>query len=468
MNPISRGIRNAFRNGMRSVAVVLILSLSIGLGLTMLVANKAVANKIASVKSSIGTTVSISPAGFSPGSQANNALSSSDLNKVKSLAHITGVAETLSDRLSTTGSGQSNFGPMRSSSSNATTSLTSPTKLNGGAERHVFVNGGGNLPTGFSLPISFLGTSDPSQIDSTSIQVTSGKAISGSSDANEALVSSSMAGKNSLKVGSTFTAYDKKLTVAGIFKSSNQGASDTVVLSLPTEQNLSGQSGTVTSAVATVDSLDNLSSATASIKNVLGSDADVISSEEQANNTVKPLNSVKTVSFFSLIGAVVAGAVIILLVMMILVRERKREIGVVKAIGSSNRRIISEFTVEALTITLAGAVIGLIIGVVAGQPVTNALVDSSTSSSSTNVRGPGGRTFQPPAGDGARPGGGEGFGGRLRNTGTVKGLDNINAEIGWGILLDGLGVAVLIAIIGSALAAGVISKVRPSEILRSV
>jgi len=453
---------------MRSVAVVLILSLSIGLGLTMLVANKAVANKIASVKSSIGTTVSISPAGFSPGSQANNAVSSSGLDKGRALAHVTSVTEALSDRLSTTGSAQSSFGPMRSSSSNATTSLTSPTKLNGGGERHIFVNGGNSLPADFSLPISFLGTSDPSQIDSTSIQVTSGKAISGSSDANEALVSSSMAGKNSLKVGSTFTAYDKKLTVAGIFKSSNQGVGDTVVLSLPAEQNLSGQSGTVTSAVVTVDSLDNLSSATTAIKSALGSGADVVSSEEQADNTVKPLNSVKTVSFFSLIGAVVAGAVIILLVMIIVVRERKREIGVVKAIGSSNHRIIGEFTVEALTITLAGAVIGLIIGVTAGQPVTNALVDSSTGSSSSSVRGPGGHSFQPPADNGARFGGGEGFGGRLRNTGTVKGLDNINAEIGWGILLDGLAAAVLIAIIGSALAAGVISKVRPSEILRSV
>ena len=42
---------------------IVILGLSIGLALTMLVANQAVRQKITSVKSSVGNTVSISPAG---------------------------------------------------------------------------------------------------------------------------------------------------------------------------------------------------------------------------------------------------------------------------------------------------------------------------------------------------------------------------------------------------------------------
>ena len=113
---------------------------------------------------------------------------------------------------------------------------------------------------------------------------------------------------------------------------------------------LSGQSGDVTSAIATVDSLDNLSAATTAVKSTLGSSADVESAEQQADNTVAPLNSVKTVATFSLVGAVIAGAVIILLTMVMVVRERKKEIGVVKAIGGSNLRIVSEFMVESLTL----------------------------------------------------------------------------------------------------------------------
>jgi putative ABC transport system permease protein len=149
--------------------------------------------------------------------------------------------------------------------------------------------------------------------------------------------------------------------------------------------------------------------------------------------------------------------------MVIVVRERKREIGVAKAIGGSNPRIIGEFGVEALTLTIAGALIGFVIGVAAGQPVTNTLVDNSASSNS--IQGPGGKTIQFNGGAG---GPARGFGGGFRNNGAVRGIKNINTEIGWGILLEGFGAAILIAVIGSALAAGMISKVRPSEILRSV
>lgn len=481
MNPVSRGIRNAFRNVVRTSSIVIILGLSIGLSLTMLVAQRAVENKIASVKSSIGNTIDIAPAGFTPGSQANNALTSSELSKVNNIAHVTNVTEILSDRLPTTGSAVASYGRFSSSSSAAgsTTSLTSPITLNmngsggaGGGGGHFFISGGegSGLPSNFSLPVSYVGTNNPSQINGTILTIQSGKMISGSSTSNTALISSQMASKNNLKVGSTFTAYNTSLTVAGIFTTSDQAAQGTVVVPLASLQKLSGQSGDVTSAVATVDSLDNLSSATNAIKTTLGSSADVVSAEQQADDTVAPLNSVKTVATFSLIGAVAAGAVIILLTMVMVVRERKKEIGVAKAIGGSNLRIISEFMVESLTLAVLGAVVGLALGVVGGQPVTKMLVTESSNSTSTTVTaspGPGGGGFVMRT---SSTGGG-GFGGRfgngIRRNGAVRGLDNIKAQIGWTILLDGFGAAVLIAVVGSALSAGMISRVRPSTIMRA-
>ena len=470
MNPVSRGIRNAFRNGVRTGSIVLILGLSIGLSLTMLVAQKAVDHKIKSVKSSIGNTISIAPAGFNPGNQANNALTTSQLDKVKSLSHVSGVTETLTDRLSTTGSDTPSFGRF-GSSSGSTTSLTSPVTINvngtgDGNRPRLFVSGGdSSLPSNFTPPISFLGTNDAGHVNNSVITIKSGKTIDVNSDANDALISTAMASKNNLSVGSTFTAYNQTLTVAGEFASNTQGADDTVVLSLPALQRLSGQSGVVTDAVATVDSLDNLSAVTTSVKSTLGSSADVTSAQEQADNTVKPLNSVKNVATFSLIGAIVAGAVIILLVMVMVVRERKKEIGVVKAIGGSNVRIMSEFMVESLTLAVLGAVIGLLIGIIGGQPVTKMLVDNSTSSTSSTIQGPGGRNFTFNA-EGGRSGGG-GFARRLGNNGTARSFKNIKTEIGPSILLEGFGAAVIIAVLGSALAAGMISKVRPSTVMRA-
>jgi putative ABC transport system permease protein len=275
-----------------------------------------------------------------------------------------------------------------------------------------------------------------------------------------------MATKNNLKVGDTFTAYNATLTVAGIFKTDTESARGTVVLSLTALQRLSGQSGVVTNATVNVDSLDSLSSVTSAVKSTLGSDADVTSAQEEADNTVKPLNSVKTVSTFSLIGALVSGSVIILLTMIMVVRERKKEIGVVKAIGGSNLRIVSEFMIESLTLAILGAVIGLLIGVIGGQPVTKMLVNNSTdSSSSSNVQGPGGRTLSISKDSGSdRP---MGTFRSIGNNSAVKGISNINAQIGWIILLEGFGAAVLISVVGSALAAGMIAKVRPSTVMRA-
>ncbi|HUB93638.1 MAG TPA: FtsX-like permease family protein [Verrucomicrobiae bacterium] len=483
MNPVSRGIRNAFRNGVRTGSIVVILGLSIGLSLTMLVAQRAVENKIASVKSSIGNTITISPAGFTAGSDANNALTTTELTKAQQVSHVTDVTEILTDRQSTTGSTSPSFGRFGGDSSTTaptTTSLTSPITINinsngGGGKFFISGGGGASLPSNFSLPVSFIGTNGPASANSLSgstITLSSGAMISGSSTANDALISTQMASKNNLKVGSTFTAYNATLTVTGIFNTSNQSAENTVLLSLPALQSLSGQSGVVTSAIATVDSLDNLSSATTAVKNALGSSADVVSAQQEADNTVAPLNSVKTVSTFSLIGAVVAGAVIILLVMVMVVRERKKEIGVVKAIGGSNLRIISEFMVESLTLAVLGAVVGLFIGVIGGQPVTKMLVtNSANSSTTTTVAGPNGGTITSTRGGGGFGGGNGGFGGGFgngfRRNGAVKGISDIKAQIGWGILLDGFGAAVLIAVLGSTLSAGMIAKVRPSTIMRA-
>ena len=84
---------------------------------------------------------------------------------------------------------------------------------------------------------------------------------------------------------------------------------------------------------------------------------------------------------------------------MMIVRERRREIGVLKAIGSSNSSIMAQFTIESLVLTLAGSVIGIILGFIFSNPVLKVLVNNSTGSS--NAGGNIGRSFG---------GGGGGFG----------------------------------------------------------
>jgi putative ABC transport system permease protein len=457
MNPVSRGIRNAFRNGVRTTSIVVILGLSIGLSLTMLIAQKAVSNKITSVKSSIGNTISVSAAGTQGFQGGGNPLAQTSVDKLKTLSHITAVNETISDQLRNSTSTN-----RQGITETANTSLVSA--IDAGSLGRRFQGGSSDNAASpfagmsFTPPVSAYGQTDTTSLNGVAITLKSGTTVSGTVDTDIALVGSTLATKNNLQVGSTFTAYGETFTVAGIFGSGTTFGNNAVILSLPTLQRLSSQTGNLTSATVTVDSVSNIDSAVTAVKRVLGSTADVTSSKDTVASAIEPLNSVKTVSSFSLIGALVAGAVIILLTMVMVVRERKKEIGVIKAIGGSNVRIIGEFMVESLTLALLGAVVGLLIGVVGGQPVTKMLVSTSTNSSTSSVQAPG--SF-----GGTRPGGG--FGGRIRQNATVSGIRNIKTQIGWTILLEGFGAAMLISVIGSALAAGMISKVRPSTVMRA-
>ena len=68
------------------------------------------------------------------------------------------------------------------------------------------------------------------------------------------------------------------------------------------------------------------------------------------------------------IGLVV-GAIVIMNIMLVAVAERTREIGIRKALGAKRRDIMSQFLVEAATLSTVGAVIGIIMGIVLAQVI---------------------------------------------------------------------------------------------------
>src|SRR5512138_3318717 len=66
------------------------------------------------------------------------------------------------------------------------------------------------------------------------------------------------------------------------------------------------------------------------------------------------------------IGLVV-GAIVIMNIMLVAVAERTREIGIRKALGARRRDILSQFLVEAATLSTVGAAVGILVGIVLAQ-----------------------------------------------------------------------------------------------------
>lgn len=451
MNVVSRGVKNALRSPLRSGAIVLMLAISIGLILSMLVARGSVNTKISDVKANSGTIITISPAGVMGFAGGGDPLTADQLATITKTVHIASTSASLSDQLGTTDTNLvssielGSFGMRQQRFSSESSAMTGTA-----ASSDV-------TPTETARPAptpntTVTGTTNPNSIstDGSDLKLTSGKTIDGNSSSLVALVGSDLATKNSLSVGSTFTAYGSTITVSGIFNTGNKFQDSGIVMPLATVQNLTSQVGAVTSVKANVDSSDNVNAVVASLKSSLGTAADITSQAEQAAASVSSLQSISGLALAGVIGATIAGAVIVLLAMVMIVRERRREIGVIKAIGGSNKKVIGQFVIEALTLTVIGSIIGLAFGVLVSGPMTNSLVSSQTSSSSSPQMDRGGFSAV-----------GRGFG----QIGTN--FTQVTSSITPTVFVSAVGITLLIAIIGSAVPAWFIARVRPAEVLRT-
>ncbi|MDO8735701.1 MAG: FtsX-like permease family protein [Thermoleophilia bacterium] len=462
MDSFTRGVRNAFRNYIRTTSVVIILAISIGLALIMLISLFAVNDRIDSVRASVGTTITVAPAGIRGFQGGGELLTESDADTVSSLDHVASVEQSFTSRLTTdtdttlqSAIDPGSFGQQNSGSSGQS----------GGAQMSPPPGASGMGGATMTLPVMVNGVQDNASLQSLGmdkLDIVSGEGLASTTEDNVALVGSQLATKNNLQPGSTFTAFDTQIKVVGIFDSGNQFSNSSLLMPIDTLRKLASSEGQINSMVVTADSSANVQAVTDSIKSEMGSKVDVVSQLDATSQALSSLEGVKSITRYSLAGALISASVILFLIMLMIVRERRQEIGVLKAIGASNVKIMKQFISESLTFTLMSAVVGTVLGFAFSNPVLNILINSSSSQTTQVAQGAfrGGPQGGPPGG-GAPPG--AGGPGRQVVSASQSALENLNAVLDYRLLVYGLMAALLIAVIGSSIPAWTIARIRPAE-----
>ncbi|MEW9872505.1 ABC transporter permease [Arthrobacter sp. HS15c] len=485
MSVLARSVGNAFRNKARTAAVVAVLAVAIGLALAMLVANQAVGAKVQELNASVGTVLTVNPAGGQGFEGGGEPLTTEQAATAAAVPNVSSVVGTSSLRLRNAaeaaaqtapggqaGPGGGQGGPAGQNATTLTTNLTAAVDAGTLGGRNQAANGTTGTTTTQpvrSLPITATGIG--AEVDSTgkALAITDGTGLGDyTAESATALLGTTLAEKNSLSVGSTFTINAQTYTVAGLFDSGTTFGNNALYVTLPTAQTLAALPGELSTMIVTVDSLENVGFTKTALETALGTDKADVTQGQNLETAVSSLGSVKNISFIAFVAALGTAGLIILLIMVMLVRERRREIGVLKAIGAPNRTIGLQFVLEALVLVAMGSAVGAAIASFASGGIASALISSNTTATTAATATGRGAAMAGAAGGAGMPGGGAGIpggqGGPLGGASQL--LTSVTASASPGVIAAGIAAVFGVAIIGALVPALLTARIRPIEVLR--
>lgn len=300
-------------------------------------------------------------------------------------------------------------------------------------------------------------------------------------DENVVVLDATYAEQQELAVGDTVTTGGEDLEIVGTVTSTTGDevttASDAYV-PLATAQTLADLADQVTDVYVQVDSAENVNAVAAAIESDLP-DVSVSTQSDLAEGVTGSLSTASDLigTLGTWLSAIVLAAAFGLAILFTVsgVNRRTRELGTLKAIGWSKRRVVGQVAGESVVQGLIGGVAGLAIGVLAVWAVNLAGITLSGGAAGGGFMtgGPAGAgAGDTVRGSGAQGGEGGGFGAG-RPAGLADAADSavdvaLQAPISLWIVLAAIGLAVLGGLIAGVVGGRRAARLRPVEALRSL
>lgn len=316
-------------------------------------------------------------------------------------------------------------------------------------------------------------------VDQTSIIIEGDHLTAEDTGTNVTLIEQTLAEENGLKLGDTITVINPRddsltidLEIAGIYKTTSMGPEQamnftalipynklyvpyTVASSLKGE----GYENTIDSAIYYIDDPADMQSFidTAKASSTIDFETFKLDADDQLyQQMVGPIDNVAAFSKNIVYLVSIAGAVILGLIVMMSIRERKYEMGVLLSLGEKRWKLSGQFVVEILMVAVLSLGLATVTGNVIADQIGNQLLNQELASA---------EALNTP--DSFRGRGMGGFGPRMQQMQTqpVETIEELNVTVTGNDLSRLSLIGLLIAIISALLPSLSVLRLQPKTIL---
>lgn len=203
------------------------------------------------------------------------------------------------------------------------------------------------------------------------ITISSGRDLGpGDENSTSAIVSQQYATANNLIVGSSLNVDGHEFTIVGIFSQSCY----TLILPYPAASSTLGITD-ATLLYVYVNQYQNVNSVVSSLQSRFGSSFNVqVLANADRNTLQNAISSIQLGAQFSEYATLATGAAVMVVVMVLMTSRRTKEIGLLKALGYGNGRILGQILVESLIFALLGLPLAFLLSVLAGPSIADLLL----------------------------------------------------------------------------------------------